>query len=208
MIQSTQELRTHSAMTPKSWTQQSRCTMRRNWTRLALVALLIAGCSSGPGAGSEPEWRCPPLPPDFQEADLVGTWEHRLRSHWGDRLTLRQDGTCQQEYTRKDPSFTIECTWYLEEKWGGLYLHVEGMHYCISGDTSCGSPGGGNLLYYDWCSDRVIKMPNEVVFSVTGVQDDFAAFHKRPAPRGIILRHMVLDPDSRGDFLWLNEETK
>jgi hypothetical protein len=181
--------------------------MRKTAATLVLAALLIAGCMSEPGVPSESGWRCSPLPEDFQATDLVGTWKSLY--HWGDRLILREDGTCQQVYENEIANryFTSECTWYLEQKWGGFYLHAKGMHYCISIDSLCerAGGGGGDWLYYDACSGRVVEMPDEVVLSVSGPGDYFERVYGHPAPRGIVLQHMQADPDTTTVLLILDE---
>ena len=181
--------------------------MRKTAVTLLLALLLLAGCVSEPSVPSKSAWRCTLPPESFQAEDLVGTWE--LWRHRGDRLILREDGTCLQMYENRiiGRYFTSECTWYLEQKWGGLYLHVQGMHYCVSIDSLCEKPGGGggDWLYYDLCSDRVLEMPDEVILSVNGVSEDFERAYGRSAPRGIILRHMQDEPDSGVEVLILRE---
>lgn len=181
--------------------------MRRIGANLVLMALLVSGCLPGSGGRDDLAWRCPPLPPDFQTTALVGTWE--LRRHRGDRLILKENGTCLQVYENRIANryFTSECTWYTENKWGGLYLHIKGMHYCVSIDSLCEKTGGGggNWLYYDLCSGNVVEMPDEVMLAVSGVSEDFERIYGQSAPRGIVLRHMQDDPDSGVELLILRE---
>lgn len=181
--------------------------MRTTAASLILAISVISSCAPGFNKGSrvdsESGWRCTPLPPDFQEADLIGTWE--LLRPQSETLILWGDGTCQHTYGKKNPD-QYECAWHLEERWGGLYLHIRGMHYCIGTDSVCEQPGGGggDWLYYDFCSGRVLEMPNEVILSVHGAHENLEKVYG-PVPRGIVLRHMQADPDSGMDLLILRK---
>jgi hypothetical protein len=100
--------------------------MRKAMLLVALTAVVcLAACDTfalRSGSQNGAEWRCTPLPPDFQEVDLIGKWEHL--HHRGNQLDLHKDGTCIQTYENRVTGlfFTSECTWSLEKKWGGLYL--------------------------------------------------------------------------------------
>ncbi len=181
--------------------------MRRTITSLLIVLLLLSGCAAPLSDTHEAESGCTALPQGFQEADLAGTWQRRR--HPGDKLTLREDGTCVQDYKNGTTglSFTSECTWDLEPGWNDeLYLHVRGMHYCLSSDELCeSSGGGGNWPYVDICSGKAMEMRNEVILVVTGAGDDFESVYGHPAPHGILLVHMSPDLDSGTDFLVLKE---
>ena len=137
-------------------------------------------------------WACPPLPVQFQESDLIGTWQAHYGSlHTTDTLVLRGDGTYKQIFVRSD-GYRYESgwnRWWLERRpSGGLYLHLEGMHKCDVTDTLCRQEGGGggDMPWWDPCEDRVFRMRGDVVLSVTGTP----AWHD-PVPRGIVLNHML-----------------
>lgn len=158
-----------------------------------------------PQGASPTAWRCPSLPETFQEGDLVGTW----RAEYGnsiDTLIIRTDGKYRQIYTCDACGYSFEDgwnRWWLERRpSGGLYLHLEAMHRCDNTDELCRQgEGGGEYAYWDFCEDRLVEMPGEVVLMVTGVPEGYP-----PAPRGIWLWHMAPSPGSGAFHFTLQEE--
>jgi hypothetical protein len=178
---------------------------------LIILFLVTLACGRGtPEVHEEVVWRCPPLPEAFEESDLVGIWHSRYDSESTDTITLREDGTYQQVYCQKD-GYSYESPWnrwYLENRpSGGLYLHLEGMHYCLSTDEVCKREegGGGDWSYYDRCEGRLIwTMDKEVILAVTG-DKGFRYPGIESVPRGVILWHMRGDVDSADNFFILQE---
>jgi hypothetical protein len=134
---------------------------------------------------------------DFQEADLVGTWqEMSMRSYKLEQRILRSDHTFRQVFARKVPSgnrFEAKGTWSLEyASSGGLYLHLKGMHNRNSTDELCrdGRWGGGFAMWWDSCEDTVVRTPGEVVSLVTGTAD------MTPTRSRTRLWYMPAEPDS------------
>jgi len=173
-----------------------------------LIALVCTSCSLG--AHEEGEWHCRSLPDAFQESDLIGTWQ----AEYGvgtdaDIIVLRQNGTYDQIYTCYvcEPSISFENLgnqWWLEHRAsGGIYLHLEGMRRCNFTDELClqEGGGGGNRFYWDYCEDRGVKMPGEVVLMVIGTAED-----EKDIPLGIKLAHMPPSPDSTPFYFIFQEE--
>ena len=152
---------------------------------------------SVPETGQEEDWRCSPLPETFQESDLIGTWQSRYYPGVvTDTLILREDGTYQQIYDndRTGDHYTSSWNrWYVEYRSsGGLYLHLEGMRYCLGTNEVCRRQGGGggSHPYYDPCEGRSIRnMGSEVILTVRGSEGSRLP-GTESAPRGILLWHM------------------
>lgn len=160
--------------------------------------------------GEEEKWHCPPLPESFQESDLIGIWQAQyFPRRVTDTLILREDGTYRQIYENTLSNYYYSGPW---KKWyteyrpsGGLYLHLEGMRYCVGISETCrrSEGGGGHYSYYDPCERRAIwDMYDEVILAVTGPLPSPGP----PPPRGIMLRHMMTDPDSGSRFFTLLED--
>jgi hypothetical protein len=179
---------------------------------IIIAALLVTlACTLCPwGTRKEGEWRCQPLPDVFQKSDLIGTWqaEYGIGTD-ADTLILRQDGTYDQIYTCYvcEPSISFENLgnrWWVEHRAsGGLYLHLEGMRRCDFTDELClhESGGGGDKLYWDYCEDRVVRMPDEVVLMVIGVSKG-----KNDISRSIKLAHMPPSSDATPFYFIFQEE--
>jgi hypothetical protein len=149
---------------------------------------------------------CPPLPDEFQESDLYGTWSAEYGAAT-DVIEIREDGTYRQMYIRHSDGYEFENSgnqWWLESRdSGGLYLHLEGMRRCDSSDQTCYdlSGGGGGRAYWDFCEDRLVTMPDEVIVMVTGVADGHPS-----APRGIWLWHMAASRETSAYHFVLQEQ--
>lgn len=171
-----------------------------------LIALVCTSCSLK--THKEGEWNCRPLPDAFQESDLLGTWQAKYGVGI-DTLVLKENGTFTQIYTchpcESDISFENSGNqWWLENREsGGIYLHLEGMQRCNFTDELCFQEGGGggNRFYWDYCEDRGVKMPDEVVLMVIGTSED-----EKDIPRGIKLAHMPPSPDSTPFYFIFQEE--
>jgi len=174
---------------------------------LLITALLIASAcvSCVSGTSETGVWRCPPLPETFQESDLIGTWQGEYGAST-DTLIIRER-VYKQIYIRHTDSYRYESPWnrwWLERQpSGGLYLHLEGMHRCDQIDELCYQEGGGggDWAYWDFCADRRVEMPGEVVLMVTGVPEGNSS-----APRGIWLWHMAPSRESGAFHFTLREE--
>lgn len=124
------------------WTDQvepGHTCMKTSWIALIVVALVTSMCVlPTPGRPAKDSWRCPLVPESFQESDLIGAWqsEYFPRSiiH---TIVLRKDGTYEETFVEKitnDYFVGAGNRWHLEKRPdGGLYLHLEGMHYRVSG---------------------------------------------------------------------------
>jgi hypothetical protein len=174
-------------------------------TMLLLLLLVTSACTQ-PEPRIQDEWRCPPLPETFKEEDLVGTWRSDY-IHGTETLTLREDGTYQQQVHFPDYEYSGAWEkWYLEERpSGGVHLHLEGMHYCLGTGSICRAGGGGGELYYDPCEGRSFRFTgNEVILAVHGtVGLELAGI--RSAPRGIVLHQMRFHYESTDHFFVLQE---
>jgi hypothetical protein len=161
---------------------------------------------------SKGEWKCPPLSETLTEPALIGTWQSRHGSWATDTIILREDGTYKQVYYSQPNDYYYESTWnewWLEHRAsGGLYLHLDGMRYCLSTDEVCRKEGGGggNWTYYDRCEGRSIPMDGQVILTITGVEGiRFPGIDL--APGGIVLWYLRSDPDTTDDFFLLQEQT-
>ena len=125
---------------------------------------------------------CSPMPEDFSEEALAGTWIANGPGH-SDTLIIRTDGTYKQlvhRGTAFDSPIQYESdwqTWYLAHSDESIsYLHLEGMRFCgMNNGISCSVRDGGG---YDYCRDESIKMLNEGILIV------LASFgpNERPLP--------------------------
>jgi hypothetical protein len=125
-----------------------------------------------------------------------------------DTLFLREDGTYRQQIHFPDLEFEYESEWQawtLElREWGVPYLHLTGMRLCVSYLLpSCASVGGGDAGWWDFCGDRVVRMPGEGVLIVMGALEQ----HMQP-PRGIYLVPLSRDPDTAGYSYQLQQQSE
>jgi hypothetical protein len=176
------------------------------------VFLLSSTCGRiAPEPTEKAGWQCTPLPETFQETDLIGTWQAAYTAAGTtEEVTLRVDGTYQQVYQRSDGYHfeTLWQQWWLEYRpSGGIYLHLDGMHYCRLTGEVCAMPDGGgrDRLFHDTCEGRLLEMRNEVVLALVGTKGT-----RHPsiigAPRGIALMHMLPASDTTSSFFVLKEE--
>jgi hypothetical protein len=177
--------------------------MRKHQALAILIFLLtVSACELAPPKG--PAWRCPALPASFKNSDLIGVWQGR-RGGAKEQLTIEENGTYQQIYRShvpEAPELGARGKWWLEQApSGGLYLHLEGMRKCDSVEMLCreGDGGGAVNLWADFCANRAVQMPGEVVLIVTGLPP------KTTAARGIVLWQMPADPDSGTYFFTLEQ---
>ena len=184
---------------------------------LATFSLVLLAIACGLPSGSIPppdgNWHCTPPPSDFEESDLIGTWELAAsRDYRTDSITLREDDTYIQSVELGD-HFRFEGSpnrWWIDRRPnGGIYLHLEHMRYCNGLEEDCKLPegGGGNWLFFDSCERITLLMEDEVILALVGVGDEGA---RNPfledAPRGIFLIHMSANADSPTTQLVLSED--
>jgi len=131
---------------------------------------------------------CPPLPENFKEADLVGSWVANYFENT-DRLDINANGTYKQVYSSSTLSFENNVEdWYIEytpEEYA--LLHLRGMRRCDDIASICNTSGGGlptNVVAINPCTSEYLTYSNEVILFVTGYSKDL--------PRGIVLRHAKL----------------
>jgi len=133
---------------------------------------------------------CPPLPKDFTEPDLVGTWVGKYFEST-DKLIIREDETYKQIYSSAPPiNFESDWQkWYIEyDPDGYIRLHLVGMRRCDGLDDECNNPGGGlppQTLVINPCTKTSMTYPNgEIIIFVTGSLSD--------VPRGIMFQQASL----------------
>ena len=183
-----------------------------NLTVIAQILVLFAAsaCSYPTDVEKNNVWRCGPYPEGFSKEDLVGTWREEFAEGVTDTLILHENGTFEQvlgaSVTR--PGINVKGRkWYMEKRpSGGIYIHLEGMRYCLSLTEICMQEvgGGGDWLYYDPCGDRVIHMVGEVILSVANVTG-WSSPDASNAPRGIALVHMRPESDMPSYYYILQE---
>lgn len=138
---------------------------------------------------------CLPLPQDFKESDLVGTWVGRYFGNV-DKLILQANGTYKQSFSSSSLSFESGWQkWHIEyEAQGYALLHLVGLRRCDDTDTICNSPGGGlpaGEVAINPCEPGYISYTGEVILFITGYSSD--------VPRGIVLRQAKL---AGSDWSW------
>jgi hypothetical protein len=186
--------------------------MRRVAEAVVLLCLVLTACCvRSPESVGEGEWHCAALPETFQESDLVGTWRAEYFAGAAtDSLVLREDGTYRQVYENDLADYHYSSSWnawYVErDPGGGVYLHLEQMHYCLTTDEICRlqEGGAGDDIVYDFCGDQGLGMRGRVILAVTGSE---GISHPRAAtaPRGIILVHMRTEPDRTISFFTIQQ---
>jgi len=136
---------------------------------------------------------CAPLPEGFGAEDLVGRWEAKyFPGVVTDTLVLRGDGRYRQVYENRWEGYVYEGAWkrwYVEREEGGrLYVHLEGMRYCVGTWEVCKREdgGGGEWHYYDPCSGGFITMGGEVVLVAVGSEE----VGVEDVAGGVLLMHM------------------
>lgn len=164
---------------------------------MLIILLLSIACSwivNEPDCFNEeeptrtPTANCPPLPPTFIEADLVGTWVASYTRNT-DTLIIRGDSLYKQIYDNPVSGYHFEGAW---KPWwveyrdvGYLWLHLDGMRRCDDLPDVCKQEGGGTgRRTIDECEYVDVRQWGEVILVVTGA--DFET------PRGIILRQTRL----------------
>lgn len=140
-------------------------------------------------------------PPNFTEADLVGTWESVSSIHDSEKLVIRADHTFVQRYlkTSGTVSSNIQGTWNMEYRASGcVYVHLEGMRYIYHTENTLVSgnryPDGSLIHFREFCEQIVLTMPDKVVLSV-GSQPR--------VPRGLVLRFPCPTADCLDEVLEL-----
>ena len=176
--------------------REQRVSQNR-WLKVLLSALVMLIASACEAQYSNP-------PSNFQDSDLVGTWEAQYMD-WGvDRLILRVDGTYEQIYHDLSvEGYVYETPW--NEWWierfpdGRAYIHLQGARYYMEGIRiaeleGMGSPcpdelpecysGNNPWSFYDPIADDTIYMVRDLVFNV---QHDSSG--------RLVLLHMLLSKD-------------
>jgi hypothetical protein len=118
---------------------------------------------------------CPPLPVNFTEADLVGTWVARSIDIT-DTLMIRADGTYKQiiHIGRQSIDYKIEWQrWRFEHRENGTgYLHLEGYRTCASDPyVTCDWVNDGKKPWADVCESQWMKLGpsvGEIILVVYG----------------------------------------
>lgn len=131
---------------------------------------------------------CSPLPSDFEESFLLGTW---IAEYFDDTDTLiiNSDHTYKQIFNSSSLSFESDWQdWYIEYSPQGYgELHLTGMRRCDDTNRICNTVGGGLPIgekAINPCTSEYITYSNEVVLYITG--------YSRDVPRGIVLRQARL----------------
>ena len=134
----------------------------------------------------------PPVPDEFKESDLIGTWQATYGSpNTKDTLKLKSDGTYQQNFQSPASDYYYEGpwnSWHLEYTTDGRpKLHLEGMKYCAYTIHQCENTGHGESeYYYDFIDNEGVKLTNELILRVVGDE----------SPKGVHLLHLQDDPDN------------
>jgi len=166
---------------------------------LFIIFLSVACSGKGSHETQGITINCPPLPSDFKDSDLFGTWIAKYGDGDTDTLILKDDGTYKQIYHHPDTRYSFESDWqewWVEHRDSGLLrLHLKDMHRCDGIGELCERQGGGlggettDIDYYaiDYCENESVKMPDEIILVVTGVEAKYTN-----VLRNIWLRQMRL----------------
>ena len=177
-------------------------TRRKNSFILLLMVLVLGACRR-----EEPS-TCPLPPPEFSEADLIGTWS-AIGSQGNNTILISADGQYRQFMSVQRTGFKYESSWlpwritYSDQ--GLPYLHLKGLLMCAywdqmdctgetgiepftPGDTK--DPFANTTYWYDGCQKKWIDTPGEAVFMIFGVQSTFIM-----PSRGIMLVPFTKNPD-------------
>ena len=183
--------------------------MNRDKTILLIFFLanfIVIGCivSIKPSQGNftvQPtsgSWRCDPVPDDFQETDLVGTWQTIFGLSLKDTLSVLETGFYTQDSVDNVTGYHFVSEpkrWWLEKQDdGGMYVHFEGMLFC-GGVQYCVDPHEAEMGFYDFCSDRWFEMDGEFVLAVIGdpsVSSGIWLRHMRPAGNETFFAEYIL----------------
>src|SRR5205814_5402435 len=119
-----------------------------------------------------------------------------------DTISLRSDHTFTQTYDDRVTHDHLQSEgqgWWLESRDNGrTYLHLPGMRKCDDLNVCRQGGGGGNRFWYDFCEQRIIRMPGEVILLVLGVPPD-----RIQPPRSIELYHLLVDGDTSSTYYTL-----
>jgi hypothetical protein len=153
---------------------------------LLLILLMVVACGA---PYSNP-------PTDFQDSDLIGTWEARYMEWGTDRLVLKADGTFRQVYQdHTEEGYVYETPW--NEWWverladGRVQVHLKGARYYLAGlriaeqdgmllDHSADYP----RAFHDPIADEPLYMIEELVLNV-----------RSDSSGEILLHHMWVSSD-------------
>ena len=168
---------------------------------LAVFSVAVVGCTALSQSAEEApaQTRCAPLPGNFTVSDLLGSWQARYGAAT-DNLAIHEDGLYDQSYVRDTDGYSFQNeakSWsYVLDPAGQAYLHLEGMRRCDNTDELCedSAGGGGDFHYWDFCLDRFVAMPDEVILMITGLPEGMP-----PDSAGIVLWHMAPSADA-GSF--------
>lgn len=173
---------------------------------MLFVSLMISSCVVKDEIYVDP-------PDDFQESDLIGTWEaHYDGNGTGiDRLVLREDGTFQQTYDSLE-HHTYQTSWnkwYVEYSGGDLvFVYLEGARFYDEGRSVAEADGigcpaakcgvGVPYPFRDPVSKEFVEMAGKLVLIVRSPAD---------APSELVMKHMLLGVDDfrSGEFHLVEE---
>jgi hypothetical protein len=155
---------------------------------LIFLSTIIACRIIGSNWFEKEDSACPPLPSDFEESFLIGTW---IAEYFDDTDTLiiNPDHTYKQIFNSNSLSFESDWQdWYFEYSPQGYgELHLTGMRRCDDTNRICNTIGGGLPIgerAINPCTSVYITYSDEVVLFITGYSGD--------VPRGIVLRQARL----------------
>jgi hypothetical protein len=113
---------------------------------------------------------CIPIPGNFQESDLVGTWKTSyVDDTRSDTIIIHDDGTYDHRFVNSNINYqydSINNHWTVEIRSSGeAYLHLENMLFCGGSEDTCVDPKT-YLGFYDSCEDKYVQMDGEYVLAV------------------------------------------
>ena len=141
-------------------------------------------------------------PDDFQESDIIGTWEARYTGPGKgvDKLIIRANGTFIQEYNSLDGQKYSSGlnSWFMKKfSDGRVYIYFENARYYDHGinfakkeGVLCRAPTCGhkdlNNRFYDPIYENPIEMVDKLIVMVRSSKD---------SKNGLVLKHMWLDAE-------------
>jgi hypothetical protein len=131
---------------------------------LVMLLLLSLACLSSTVDDNSPTGGCFPLPEEFTEMDLVGTWWAGFVSspQVSDTLIIWEDGTYKQVIQLEYPPAEYESdwqAWWFEYRDNGTgYLHLDDFRTCAvharDFEESCDLANDGERPWADLCEQQ------------------------------------------------------
>jgi hypothetical protein len=157
---------------------------------LVMLLLLSLACLSSTVDDNSPTGGCFPLPEEFTEMDLVGTWWAGFVSspQVSDTLIIREDGKYKQVIQLEYPPVEYESdwqAWWFEYRDNGTgYLHLDDYRGCAANrGRSCDWANDDEIPWADLCEQQWMDpgpRAGEIILVVEGIPGNSAENKSHP----------------------------